>query len=204
MVSGKFRLLVGLGNPGSKYAGTRHNVGFLALEKFAAKNQVIFSQAKKLQGQIAAIGTDSNCVRILLPTTYMNDSGKSIRATLNWFDLREDQLLVLADDMDLPLGRIRLRTQGSSGGHNGIRSIIQHLGTQNFCRIKIGIGPPSTCQDERKEMTIPHVLGKFSSQELPIVDDVMDEVVAGLDLIQRLGVERAGTQLNSYKPKKHK
>ena len=202
MISGDFRLIVGLGNPGSKYAGTRHNIGFLALEKLAAKKQVKFQQAKKLQGQIAEIGIGDNRLRILLPNTYMNESGRSVQSALNWFDLNVNQLLVLADDMDLPLGRIRLRAQGSSGGHNGIRSIIHHLGTEQFCRLKIGIGHPTSCQEERKSMTIPHVLGKFNSKELPIVDDVLNEVVSGLDLIQELGVERAGNHLNSYKSKK--
>ena len=201
MHSGNFRLLVGLGNPGSKYAGTRHNIGFLTLEKLAKKNHLTFHQAKKLQGQITEFGIDQNCLRILLPSTYMNESGRSIRAALNWFDLRVDQLIVLVDDMDLPLGRIRFRTQGSSGGHNGLRSIIQHLGTQEFCRIRIGIGPPSSYQEDRKAMTIPHVLGKFTSKEVPIVDDVINEVIEGVDLMQKLGIERAGTHLNSYKSK---
>ena len=201
MSPGNFRLLVGLGNPGSKYAGTRHNIGFQALEKLAKKEHVTFHQSKKLQGQIAELGIGSNCLRILLPSTYMNESGRSIRAALDWFDLRVDQLLVLVDDMDLPLGRIRLRAQGSSGGHNGVRSIIQHLGTQDFCRIRIGIGPPSSCQEGRKAMTVPHVLGRFTTKEIPIVEDVLNEVVEGLNLIQNLGIERAGNHLNSYSHK---
>ena len=200
MIPGDFRLFVGLGNPGSKYAATRHNIGFLALEKLAAREHVKFRQTKKLHGYLAEIEIGGKYTRILMPNTYMNDSGRAIRAALDWFDLEVDQLLVLADDMDLPLGRIRLRAKGSSGGHNGIRSIIQHLGTQNFCRIKIGIGAPASIAENRKILTVPHVLGAFTSKEVQIVDDVLNEVIAGLDLIQNLGVERAGNHLNSYKP----
>ena len=202
MVSGDFRLLAGLGNPGSKYTGTRHNIGFLALEKLAKEKQVSFHQTKKIHGNLAEIGFGQHSTRILLPTTYMNESGRSIRAALDWFGLGFDQLLVLVDDIDLPLGRIRLRTQGSSGGHNGLRSIIQHLGTQNFCRLRIGIGAPhSSIPSERKAKTIPHVLGAFTAKEVPIVDDVLQEVIAGLDLIKSLGVAQAATRLNSYKHK---
>ena len=202
MMSGDFRLLVGLGNPGSKYNGTRHNIGFLALEKLAAEKQVAFRQTKKLHGNLAEIGFGQSSTRILLPTTYMNESGRSIRAALDWFHLGVDQLLVLVDDMDLPLGRIRLRAQGSSGGHNGLRSIIQHLGTQSFCRLRIGIGAPhSSIPAERKEKTIPHVLGTFTSKEVPIVNDVLQEVIEGLNLIEGLDLTQAANRLNSYKPK---
>ena len=201
MSSGDFRLLVGLGNPGSKYAGTRHNIGFLALEKLAANQQVNFRTTKKLHGHLAEIRFGNQLTRILMPNTYMNESGRSIRAALDWFDLDVKNLLVLVDDMDLPLGRIRLRSKGSSGGHNGLRSIIQHLGTQEFCRIRIGIGAPAHLAEERKAKTIPHVLGTFTSKEVPIINEVLQEVIDGLDLIQTLGVEQAANHLNSYKPK---
>ena len=202
MFSGDFRLLVGLGNPGSKYTGTRHNIGFFALEKLATQDCIKFREHKKLHGHLAELGSGKNSIRILMPNTYMNDSGRSIRATLDWFDLRVDQLLVLVDDMDLPLGRLRLRSQGGSGGHNGLKSIINHLGTQNFCRLRIGIGAPTDIQAERKDMTVKHVLGRFTTQETSIVDKVLDEVIEGLDLIQNHGVECAGNRINAYKPTK--
>ena len=204
MIPGDFRLLVGLGNPGSKYTGTRHNIGFLAIEKFANKKHLTFKRAKKLNGYIAEIGFGENAQRILMPTTYMNESGQAIRAALDWFNLSTDQLLVVVDDMDLPLGRMRLRSQGSSGGHNGLRSIIQHLGTEKFCRIRVGIGAPTAIQEERKSKTIPHVLGRFTSKELQIVDAVLNELIEGLDIVQDLGVARAGTRLNSYQPQEFK
>jgi PTH1 family peptidyl-tRNA hydrolase len=107
-------------------------------------------------------------------------------------------MLVLVDDMDLPLGRLRLRVSGGAGGHNGLRSTIAHLGGQEFPRLRIGIGAPALNPVERKQRTVGHVLGRFSAHEQPAVDQVLDEVLAGIDLIQRLGFERAGNRLNGF------
>ena len=200
MISGDFRLLVGLGNPGSKYIGTRHNIGFMALEKLASKESVKFRQHNKLHGQLVEIGFGDTSRRLLKPNTYMNESGRSVRTTLDWFDLQANQILVIVDDMDLPLGRIRVRTNGSSGGHNGLRSIIHHLDTQDFCRLKIGIGAPASTQGERRKLSTSHVLGTFNSKETLLVEKVIEEVVVGLDLIQKIGLELASNRLNSYRP----
>lgn len=196
MQSGDLRLVVGLGNPGQKYAGTRHNVGFMALEAYAAAEQSRFRSMAKLQGEVAEVGIGSGRIRLLMPQTFMNESGRSIRAALDWFDLSADQVLVLVDDMDLPLGRLRLRAKGSAGGHNGLRSTIQHLGTQEFARLRIGIGAPGRTATERRERTVSHVLGSFHKNEQPMLDAVLEEVLRGLDLIQRQGLERAGNRLN--------
>jgi len=196
MQSGDLRLVVGLGNPGQKYAGTRHNVGFMALEAYAAAEQSRFRSMAKLQGEVAEVGIGSGRIRLLMPQTFMNESGRSIRAALDWFDLSADQVLVLVDDMDLPLGRLRLRAKGSAGGHNGLRSTIQHLGTQEFARLRIGIGAPGRTAAERRERTVSHVLGSFHKNEQPMLDAVLEEVLRGLDLIQRQGLERAGNRLN--------
>lgn len=196
MQSGDLRLVVGLGNPGQKYAGTRHNVGFMALEAYAAAEQSRFRSMAKLQGEVAEVGIGSGRIRLLMPQTFMNESGRSIRAALDWFDLSADQVLVLVDDMDLPLGRLRLRAKGSAGGHNGLRSTIQHLGTQEFARLRIGIGAPGRTAAERRERTVSHVLGSFHKNEQPMLDAVLEEVIRGLDLIQRQGLERAGNRLN--------
>ena len=196
MQSGDLRLVVGLGNPGQKYAGTRHNVGFMALEAYAAAEQSRFRTMAKLQGEVAEVGFGSGRIRLLMPQTFMNESGRSIRAALDWFDLSADQVLVLVDDMDLPLGRLRLRAKGSAGGHNGLRSTIQHLGTQEFARLRIGIGAPGRTAAERRERTVSHVLGSFHKNEQPMLDAVLEEVLRGLDLIQRQGLERAGNRLN--------
>jgi peptidyl-tRNA hydrolase, PTH1 family len=197
---GDLQVLVGLGNPGSSYANTRHNVGFMALERLASREGVAFRQNGKLRGLLADLRQGEHRLRLLMPTTYMNESGGSIRATLDWFGLQPDQLLVLVDDMDLPLGRLRLRREGGAGGHNGLRSTIEQLGTQQFARLRIGIGPPAVDPTLRKERTISHVLGRFSAAEQPVLNAVLDEVVAGIELIQRLGYERAGNRINGFQP----
>ncbi len=196
MQSGDLRLVVGLGNPGQRYAGTRHNVGFMALELLAKREGVRFKSMAKLQGELAEVGFGSDRLRLLMPQTFMNESGRSIRAALDWFDLSADQVLVLVDDMDLPLGRLRIRAKGSAGGHNGLKSTIQHLGTQEFARLRIGIGAPGRSAEERKARTVSHVLGSFNAAEQPLLNDVLDEVLRGLELIQRQGLERAGNRLN--------
>ncbi len=135
-----------------------------------------------------------------MPTTFMNESGKAVRSVKDWFGLGNHQLLVLVDDMDLPLGKIRLRARGSSGGHNGLKSIIQHLGTTDFKRLKIGIGSPSEITTERKRKTISHVLGKFSTKEFEILDSIIQEIVSSINLLQSDNWEKATNILNSYKP----
>ena len=194
--SGDLRLVVGLGNPGEKYASTRHNVGFMALELLASRDGGRFKAMTKLQGDLADVGTGESRLRLLMPQTYMNDSGRSIRAALDWFDLEIQQLLVLVDDMDLPLGRLRLRTQGGAGGHNGLKSTIQHLGTQEFARLRIGIGAPGRTPEERRARTVSHVLGQFNREEEPLLHDILEEVLSGLERIQRQGLDRAGNHIN--------
>ncbi len=194
------QLLVGLGNPGSRYAETRHNVGFMVLERLAAAAPASFRNQPHLHGLLADLGVGTERLRLLMPQTYMNESGRSIRAALDWFRLEPSQLLVLVDDMDLPFGRLRLRAGGSAGGHNGLRSTIQQLGSQDFARLRIGIGAPAQEPQERKQRTVGHVLGRFSASERPVLDAVLDEVVAGVALIRRLGLERAGNRLNAFRP----
>jgi PTH1 family peptidyl-tRNA hydrolase len=193
------QLLVGLGNPGPKYAETRHNVGFMVLERLAREGSVSFRSQPRLQGLMAEIGSGESRLRLLMPQTYMNDSGRSIRAALDWFRLDASQLLVLVDDMDLPLGRLRLRASGSAGGHNGLRSAIHHLGRQDFARLRIGIGAPADNPAERRARTVSHVLGRFAAAERPVLEAVLHEVVAGVDLLRRQGMERAGNRLNSFR-----
>lgn len=193
-------LVVGLGNPGPKYADTRHNVGFMVLERLAARAGSGFRHQAKLHGLLAEVGQGDGRLRLLMPQTYMNDSGRSIRAALDWFSLSSEQMLVVVDDMDLPLGRLRLRQRGSAGGHNGLRSTISHLGTQDFPRLRIGIGAPADNPAERKARTIAHVLGRFGVAERPVLDAVLAEVETGIGQIQRLGYERAGQRMNGFRP----
>lgn len=194
------QLLVGLGNPGPRYAQTRHNVGFLVLERMASAGGQSFRHQGRLHGLVAELGVGPDRIRLLMPQTFMNDSGRSVRAALDWFGFRADQVLVIVDDMDLPLGRLRLRASGSAGGHNGLRSIIQHLGSQEFARLRIGIGPPVGDPRDRKQQAVAHVLGSFSASEQPILTQVMEEVVRGVELIRQQGLERAGNRLNSFRP----
>ena len=196
MNRGDLRLVVGLGNPGHRYANTRHNVGFMALERLVTREGGGFRSMPKLQGQLADLGSGDTRLRLLMPQTFMNDSGRSIRAALDWFGFELHQLLVLVDDMDLPLGRLRLRARGSAGGHNGLKSTIQHLGSQDFARLRIGIGAPAQNPSERKARTVSHVLGSFSRNEEPLLDKVLVEVVDGLERIQRQGLDLAGNHIN--------
>ncbi len=171
----------------------------MALERLAAERGGSFRQQSKLHGLLAEVGQGPGRLRLLMPQTFMNDSGRAIRAALDWFDLQPSSLLVVVDDMDLPLGRLRLRATGSAGGHNGLRSTISHLGSQDFARLRIGIGAPAVDPLERKARTIGHVLGRFSPEERPLLGDVLAEVEAGIGLIQRLGLERAGNRLNGFR-----
>lgn len=171
----------------------------MALEQLARRESVSFRSQSRLQADLAECGVGASRLRLLMPQTYMNESGRSIRAALDWFRLRPDQLLILVDDMDLSLGRLRLRASGSAGGHNGLRSTIQHLGTQQFARLRIGIGAPAEEPAERRARTVSHVLGRFSSAEMPVVEAMLEEVLIGIDLIRRQGLERAGQRLNGFR-----
>ncbi len=197
MRSGDFRLIAGLGNPGSKFTRTRHNIGFTTIENIAKKECASFTMNKKLFGQIANIGIGQDKKRLLMPNTFMNKSGQSVQAAMQWFGLEINQLLVIVDDIDLPLGKIRLREKGGSGGHNGLKNIIQHLGREDFCRLKIGIGAPSAKSEERKQKTIPHVLGKFESNEEKILEEVIKKILEGLEMIESFGLTKGITYLNS-------
>ena len=161
----KIRLIVGLGNPGKEYSGTMHNVGFMLLEKFASEKFVSFNKSKKLFGKIAEIGSGQTKKILLMPDTYMNESGRSVNACLKWFNLELNNLLIIVDDMDLPLGKLRLRVKGGSGGHNGLKSTISNVGSENFLRLRIGIGSPAKEPEERRIRTNSHVLGKFTNSE---------------------------------------
>ena len=200
MLSDDLKLLVGLGNPGAEYDKTRHNVGFMVLEEIARKNNCGFRESKKLFGRTCEYGSGLGKTRLLMPNTYMNESGKSVRSAKDWFNFENNQLIVLVDDMDLPLGKIRVRSKGSSGGHNGLKSIIKHLGTNEFKRLKIGIGSPSDVQMERKSKTVSHVLGRFSKEEFIILNFIIEEIISCLESIKSNNWEKLTTRLNSYKP----
>ncbi|MCY4056081.1 MAG: aminoacyl-tRNA hydrolase [Cyanobacteria bacterium MAG CAR3_bin_5] len=194
------RLIAGLGNPGPRYAGTRHNAGFMVLEALASgQSQVVFRNQTRLKARLAEMGQGEQRLRLLMPQTYMNACGVSIRAALDWFRLGPEHLLVVVDDMDLPLGRLRLRGEGSAGGHKGLRSTIAHLNTQGFARLRVGIGAPGRDPAARKAATVGHVLGRFSGEEDPLLRQVLNEVVVGIHILQRQGLGAAMNALNGLR-----
>ncbi len=140
------KLVVGLGNPGGQYEGSRHNVGFRVADLLGRRRSAKFKKGK-FNSELADVVIGSERVLLLKPLTYMNNSGIAVRECIDYFNIPIDQIIVVYDDMDLDLGRIRVRYKGGSGGHNGIKSIIAHLGTENFSRIRVGIGRPAPGSD---------------------------------------------------------
>lgn len=165
------KLFVGLGNPGSKYERTRHNAGFMAIEEISRTWNIPLSEEKKFKGLLGKGVVDGKKVLLLKPLTYMNLSGESLRAVMDFYGVEVEDVIVLYDELDLPGGKIRARQQGSAGGHNGIKSIIAHLKTQNFKRIRIGI------DRHPKIPVVDYVLGRFSENELALVNQAIDQSV---------------------------
>lgn len=198
-------LMVGLGNPGDKYAGTRHNIGFEVVDRLSKVWAIPLKQERRFQGEYGAgFGPTRQKVYLLKPLTYMNRSGQSIRAVMDWLKLEPSQVLVVYDDMDLPVGRLRLRLSGSAGGHNGMKSAIAHLGTQDFCRLRIGIGASDRAGDraggragDSDKAVVSHVLGNFSKAERSTLDAVVDQAVRTLEKAMTDGVEKAMSLYNS-------
>ncbi|MEL4895065.1 aminoacyl-tRNA hydrolase [Crocosphaera sp. Alani8] len=187
------QLIVGLGNPEPKYDKTRHNIGFEIVDILAENWQFYWKENRRFQGTIAE-GNSRNQQKIYLlkPSTYMNRSGQSVRAVTDWYKLQPRDVLVIYDDMDLAIGRLRMRLSGSAGGHNGMKSIISHLGGQNFPRLRIGIG-----KSNQIDNTISHVLGRFSPDEWKIMDKTFPLVVDAIETSLKEGVEKAMSLFNS-------
>lgn len=170
------KLIVGLGNPGDKYFETKHNVGFMLVDQMAKSLNLTFSHDKIFQADIASTFLNGEKVYFVKPTTFMNESGKAVHALLTYYGLDIEDLLVIYDDLDMEVGKLRFRQKGSAGGHNGIKSIIAETGTQEFDRIKIGIGRP------QKGMTVVnHVLGKFSEDDYATILLTLDKVETALN-----------------------
>ena len=168
------KLIVGLGNPGLKYEKTRHNIGFDILDLLAKKVK-LGSVKEKFNGIIGEFNFKGEKILFLKPQTFMNLSGDCVGAVIKFYKIEKEDILIVYDDMDLPLGKLRFKEKGSSGGHNGIKSIISHIG-EEFSRIKCGIGKPIV-----KDNNIDFVLGKFSKEEQIIVDEMM---VNGIECIE--------------------
>lgn len=160
------RLVVGLGNPGRKYKDTKHNIGFMCLDNYAKENSLKFKLENKFRGESLKEG---NLV-LLKPHTFMNLSGESIRLVMDYYDIDVEDVLIIYDDLALPLGKLRLREKGSPGGHNGIKSIVSHMGTQEFQRVRIGIDSNPLIE------TKDYVLGKFSKEEKKALNEAFPKV----------------------------
>ncbi|KOP25971.1 peptidyl-tRNA hydrolase [Hapalosiphon sp. MRB220] len=192
------QLIVGLGNPEPKYDQTRHNIGFAALDVLSRSWQIPLAENRKFQGEYGeGIAPTKDKIRLLKPLTYMNRSGQAIQAVTSWYKLPPESVLVIYDEMDLPLGKTRLRLSGSAGGHNGMKSAIAHLGTQNFPRLRIGIGRPKNGINGNEENTVSYVLGKFSATETKFVSEVLNFVCECVELCLKQGVEKAMNRCNS-------
>ncbi len=184
-----FSLIVGLGNPGKQYEQTRHNVGFMVLERLAAADGTTFQSVPKWQSHLAKIPGDGTL--LLKPQTFMNLSGRAVQQILSFHKWTAEQMLVVYDDVALQLGTLRFREKGSAGGHNGIKSIIQHLGTDAFPRLKLGIGA-----SEPGEMT-GHVLGKFSPDERPLLENMLATALDAVQLARSQGIAAAAHRFHT-------
>ena len=190
--------LIGLGNPGKKYSKSRHNIGFLVLENLSRKYNSNFLLKDKLKSSCSEFKINNSTYRLFLPNTFMNNSGDAVRAILDWYKINLDQVFIIVDDKDLPLGKIRFRKKGSSGGHNGLKSIIDKLQTHDFNRIRIGIGSPPTNKEIKNFNTISHVLGNISLEEKLILDKVYKRVIESLEQITIKKEEHIMNELNSF------
>lgn len=182
-------LIIGLGNPGRKYRGNRHNIGFMVVDRLAADNGI---QSSKVQNK--AIVGDGRVAgqRVILakPQTYMNNSGDAVGPLANFYKMPPENIFVVYDEMDIPLGTIRLREKGGAGGHNGMKSIIQHIG-QDFPRMRLGVGrPPGRMEPPA------YLLQDFSNEQLPIVSDMIDEAIRAIETYLQEGIQMAMSRHN--------
>jgi PTH1 family peptidyl-tRNA hydrolase len=190
--------LIGLGNPGKKFSKSRHNIGFLLLEKLSKKYNSNFILRDRLKSYCSEIIANNVIYRLFLPNTFMNNSGDAVREIVNWYKVNLDQIFIVVDDKDLPLGKIRFRKKGSSGGHNGLNSIIEKLQTTSFNRIRIGIGSPPLIERTNHFNTVSHVLGKISEEEKKILDKVYIKVIESLEQLNTKKEECIMNELNSF------
>ncbi len=183
------KLIVGLGNPGDKYAKTRHNIGFDSIDILAKEFGISFKE--KFQGLIGETTINGEKIYLLKPQTFMNLSGDSLGAVAKFYKIENSDVVVIYDDMDLPLGKIRYREDGSSGGHNGIKSIIAHIG-EKFCRVRCGIGKPSPTDGN-----IDFVLGRFTKEQQEVVDEMQKTIVSCVkDIVDEMDSQKLMQKYN--------
>jgi PTH1 family peptidyl-tRNA hydrolase len=186
------KFIVGLGNPGVRYQWTRHNIGFLVVDRLANNNHIHIS-TKRFQTRYGTGWIDSHKVVLAKPMTFMNQSGESVKKAVNFFQADMGDLIVIHDDLDLPFGRLRFKRRGGDGGHQGIRSIIERMGGNNFLRLKVGIGRPPRGMEPAE-----YVLSSFDEAQQPYLDGILNQVAEALVVVLSEGVERA---MNRYQKK---
>lgn len=184
------KIIAGLGNPGAKYAGTRHNVGFSVIDEFAERHNIKIetSKHKALIGKGVVAGER---VILAMPQTFMNLSGESIRAIMDFYKCTPEDLIVVYDDIDLEAGRLRIRQKGSAGGHNGMKNIILHTGSQDFARVRVGVGKKPDNMD-----LADYVLSRFGRDDLPVIRQACSEACDALDVILSEGTVAAMNRFN--------
>jgi len=183
------KVVVGIGNPGRQYHRTRHNVGFDVLEMLARADGIDIAKRRfdALLGEGKISGED---VVLVKPQTFVNDSGSAVRRVLDWWKLPVEELLVVCDDVNLPIGRLRFRREGSAGGHHGLESVIAHLGTEAFQRLRVGIGRRG------EEDLVGHVLGRFTRSERKVMDEACAEAARGITVWVLHGIDECMSQFN--------
>jgi PTH1 family peptidyl-tRNA hydrolase len=191
----KIKLIVGLANPGADYAQTRHNAGAWYVDLLAQRHQQSLKEESKFFGYTARINLNGNDVRLLVPTTFMNLSGKAVQAMANFYRIELDEILVAHDELDLPPGIVKMKLGGGNGGHNGLKDIQSKFANNpNFYRLRIGIGHPGD-----KNKVVGFVLGKPPMSEQKLIDDAIDEALSCTDILMRDGYEKAINRLHSFK-----
>ena len=183
------KVVVGLGNPGSRYAGTRHNVGFAVLDLLAQGPRAGRWQ-NRFQAQVCELTEDTTKVLLIKPDTFMNLSGRCVRQVVDFYQLPLQDLLIVCDDVNLPLGRLRFRPRGTHGGHNGLRDIQAHLGTTEYARLRIGVGAP-----EGSEL-VDHVLGRFRPGEKAVIGEALETAAQAVMVWVERGTEACMNQYN--------
>ncbi len=184
------KLVVGLGNVGDKYCFTRHNAGFMVVDKWAIMNDVSFKEDKKLKCFVGKFKSGFEDIMLIKPTTFMNLSGEAVIAVMNYYKIDIEDVIIVYDDLSLELGKMRFRPSGSDGGHNGIKSVIKHLGTSNFARLKIGIGPQPPVPAES------FVLQNFYKDQLETLKPVLKSAIDGIQYYFDNGMQKAQNEFN--------
>ncbi len=182
------RLIVGLGNPGSRYTRSKHNFGYRAVEALARSRQLVFAPGK---GDYLAALQQSDDLVLIKPTSFMNESGLPVREALAYFGSNPEEMLVVFDDIDLPLGSLRFRSRGGAGGHKGMTSLIYHLGSENFPRLRLGIATDAPLRPSEK-----YVLEPFRLRDKPLVERILEEAVNGINHYLESDIERTMSRYN--------